>query len=121
MKLWSLMESECHMLDLELAQHTDGESGDRAGFLAYVAAIHKLAELEEERHRTMEFANMLDSAVTSIALQVDEEDEQCPRQRELQQEGVQARDHLAVVVRHTIVIPYTAFDHCLSWGLYRRN
>ena len=35
MKLWHLMEAECHQLDLELAMVTTGETGDRDGFLAH--------------------------------------------------------------------------------------
>ncbi len=98
MKLWSLMESECHILDLELAQHTRGETGDRAGFLAYSATIHKLADLEEEKHRLTEYANVLDSMVTSIALQLEEDDQQYPRLVELRREAVRGWDQLDAVV-----------------------
>ena len=51
MKLWTLMERECHELYLKLAQHTTGKAGDRAGFLTYSAIVHEIKQLEEERDR----------------------------------------------------------------------
>ena len=34
------MERECHELDLELARHTTGKAGERAGFLTYSTIVH---------------------------------------------------------------------------------
>ena len=35
MRLWKLLEKECHQLDLELAQLTRGEEGNRAEFTVW--------------------------------------------------------------------------------------
>ncbi len=83
-----------------MAQHTRGDTGDRARFLAYSALIHKITELEEEKHRMTDYANMLDSAVTSIALQLGDEDQDNPHLVELRKEAVWARDQLDGIVSH---------------------
>ena len=67
MKLWTLLEAECHKLDLELAQHTTGSTGDRKAYLKYSAAIHDLTRLGEEKEKAEQYASMLDGVVTTPA------------------------------------------------------
>ena len=70
MKLWGIIESECHKLDLELALLASGKEGDRAGFLKYTQLIEEIHDLTDEKHRLTHFASMLDGAVTALALVV---------------------------------------------------
>ncbi len=107
------MESECHQLDLQLAQSTRGDTGDRDRFLQYSSLIHKITELEEEKHRVTEHANMLDSAVTGIALQLGYEDQDNPRLIELRKEAVHARNQLDTIVsRYDIQSLLCTSDPC---------
>ena len=51
MKLWTLLEAECHKLELELAQHTTGTTGDREAYRKYSAAIHDLTCLRGKKRK----------------------------------------------------------------------
>ena len=86
MKMWRLMEAECHQLDLELAQLSTGEAGDRAAYSAYSRRIHQISELEEEKEKQEEYAGRLDSACTMIALRLGDDAEQSPLLRNLCEE-----------------------------------
>lgn len=97
MKLWSLMERECHKLDLELAHQTRGQTGDRESFQKYSHTIHKLGELEEEREKAEHYSRTLDGAVTSIALQLNDA-QNSPLLFELRKEALRARKQLENVV-----------------------
>ena len=92
------MESECHKLDVELALLASGKEGDRAGFLKHTQLIEELDDLTDEKHRFTQFASMLDGAVTALALQLGDDDEQNPRLLEFRQEAVQARDKIESIV-----------------------
>ena len=98
MRLWTLMESECHQLDLKLAQLTTGQTGDREGFLTHSALIHELQDLEEKRERERAHAEMLDGVLTAIAVQLDNS-EANPLVRELRQEAVCSRQRVEELVR----------------------
>ena len=54
----------------------NGETRDRAVFLAYSSKIHEITALEEQKHRQEEYVSTLDSACTSIALQLGDSAEQ---------------------------------------------
>ncbi len=109
MKLWM----ECHQLDLQLAQSTRGDTGDRDRFLQFSSLIHKITKLEEEKHRVTEHANMLDSAVTGIALQLGDEDQDNPCLIKIRKEAVQARDQLDTIVsRYDIQSLLCTSDPC---------
>ena len=97
MKLWTLMERECHELDLKLAQYTSGNAGDRVGFLTYSAIIREISQLQEERQAQGALADALDQAVTTVALQL-ENSESNPHFRVLQQEALRARDQVEKLV-----------------------
>ena len=95
------MENECHQLDLKLAQHTTGQSGDRAGFLKYSAIIHEIQTLEEKRGRQKSHVDMLDSVLTVIALQRDDS-ETNPQVQVIRQGAVTARLQLDELVNYLI-------------------
>ena len=97
MRLWTLLESDCHILDLKLAQHTTGQTGDRAGFLKYSTLIHDIQKLEENREKPRAFADMLDGVLTAIALEM-ENSETNPHVRVIHQEAVTARTQLDEMV-----------------------
>ena len=92
MKLWTLLEADCHKLDLELAQHTTGTTGDRGAFLKYSTAIHDLTHLGEEKERAEQCARILDGVVTTLTLQWDAQN---PR---LQKEAAIARERVHTMV-----------------------
>ena len=95
MRLWTLMENECHQLDLKLAHHTTGRADDRAGFLKHSTLLHELHQLEEERDKQKQHVELLDGVVTAIALQVDDTN---PLILEFQQEAVRAKSKLDEMV-----------------------
>ena len=55
-RLFSLLESSCHQLDLELAQHAS-QPDTLHSFQLYSAAIHNLQRLNEARTTGIEEAN----------------------------------------------------------------
>ena len=85
------MEADSHKLDLELAEHTRGKTGDRDGFLKYSAAIHELTKLGEEKEKSAQYAYTLDGALTTIALHLQAQD---PRLHVFRKEAVLARERL---------------------------
>ena len=93
------MESECHQLDLELAQLTKGEMEDKEGFLVYSRKIHQICDLEEERERNIKYADTLDSACTTVALQLGDAAQTSPLIHSLMQEAKRARDSVEEMVR----------------------
>ena len=98
MKLWNLLESECHKLDLQLAWHSRGEAGDREGYVKYADLIHEIEQLQEEHHRLSELAAMIDGVVTAAALQLGDNKEEDPRILELRREAVHMREQITNIV-----------------------
>lgn len=101
MKLWTLLEAECHKLDLRLAQHTTGTTGDRETFLKYSAAIHDLTRMGEEKENAEQHTRMLDGVVTTLALQWDVQN---PRLIELRKEAAVAQELVHTMVYNIQVI-----------------
>ena len=99
MRLWKLLEKECHQLDLELAQLTRGKEGDRAEFLLYGSRVKKISQLEEEKARKLDYANGIDSACTTIALQLGERAQQSHLVSNLRQEAIRAQESAEQTVR----------------------
>ena len=95
------MESECHQLDLELAQLTKGEMEDKEGFLVYSKKIHQICDLEE-RERIIKYADTLDSACTTVALQLGDAAQSSPLIHSLMQEAKCARDSVEDTVRPSL-------------------
>ena len=95
LKLWHLMEAECHQLDLELAMVTTGETGDRDGFLAHSRRIHEINALEEEKEQIMQYANALDGICTAMAAQYGEENQLISG---LRREAIHTRDKIHAIV-----------------------
>ena len=99
MKLWRLMESECHELDLELARLSTGVDKDSEVYRQYSKKIQRIRQLEEESERQREYAMRLDSACTLLAVRLGEEAEHTPLLQHLRGEAVDAQDHLQSLVR----------------------
>jgi hypothetical protein len=94
MKLWSLLESEFHKLDLQLAQHSRGKAGDREGYVKYADLIHKIAQLQDEHHHLSELAAMIDGVVTTAALQLGDDEQVDPQILELHREAIHVREQI---------------------------
>ena len=107
------MERECHQLDLKLAQQTTGDAGDRVGFLTYSALIHEITALGEEEQRAVAHAEMLDGAITTIALQIDpSSSDSNSHLRELRQEALRTRQRISELVsfcRNTHIYVQTSY------------
>ena len=95
MKLWTLLESERHKLDLQLAQHTKGEARDREGYVKYADLI---AQLQDEHHRLSELVAMNDGVVTSAASQLGNNEQEHPRILELRKEAVHMREQITNII-----------------------
>ena len=99
MKLWSLLEMECHKLHLTLAQHIKGNTDDKEGFRKYATLIHELEELAEQQRQHTQLAALLDIVVTAAALQLSEEsNQQNPHLQQLQQEAIHVREQVDKIV-----------------------
>ena len=77
MKIWGLLETEYHKLDLQLdAQHTQGKTRDRDSFVKYAKLLHDMEKLHEEHRHHSNLAAMLDSIVTAPGLQIIDDEKQ---------------------------------------------
>ena len=113
MKLWRLMENECHELDLELARLSTGMDKDSEVYRQYSKKIQRIRQLEEESERQREYAMRLDSACTLLAVRLGEEAEHTPLLRHLRREAVDAHDHLQSLVRtrkHMFIASFCLWD-----------
>ena len=93
-KLWTLLESQCHKLDLQLAQHSRGEARDREGYVKYADLRHEIEQLQDEHHRLSAFAAMIDGVVTAAALQLGDSEQEDPQILELCREAVHMREEI---------------------------
>ena len=66
-RLFTLLETSCHQLDLELAQHASQEDTLHS-YKLYSAAIHKLMGLEETLNTEREEADAAEQLVTYLAV-----------------------------------------------------
>ena len=93
------MEREWYQLDLKLAQQTTGDAGDRVGFLTSSVLIHEITALGEEEQRAVAHAEMMDGAITTIALQIDpSSSDSNSHLRELRQQALRTRQHISELV-----------------------
>ena len=69
MKLWWLLENNCHKLDLELAMVGERREGDRQGFAVFSERLHEIQKLEEEES-VAQYAQTLDELTTAVAMRV---------------------------------------------------
>lgn len=67
-RLWSLLEEECHLLDLQLAQNISSKPEDRELFSSYSGLVKELAELERKRPELSKNVEILQNGMTSMAL-----------------------------------------------------
>ena len=105
-RLWSLLEEDCHLLDIELAKRTAPESVDRAAFVDYSTAIKKQSQLKEQRLELEKYIATLNCGIAQIALQVATPEVQ-PIITALQQEASSSTNKLQDVVGihvHFVVI-----------------
>lgn len=74
-RLWTLLEAECHQLDLELAQHMDTSlSQDSQSFAHYCELIAELTELTKKRNDlTMKLTNLTMSIGTFTLLSINDQ------------------------------------------------
>lgn len=121
MKLWRLMESECHELDLELARLSRGQSGDRQGYLQYCTKIHQIVDLEEESEKGADYVARLDSACTVLALRLGEAAQQTPLLQDLRAEAVRAHNHVQSVVCRNIHVQVSSASVCIYTYTQKRN
>lgn len=96
-RLWSLLEEECHQLDLELATRTAPQSIDRASFTHYSTSVKKRAQLKERKLELDKYTAALSTGIAQIATQVQNPDSN-PLLLALQQEVNSAIQKLQDVV-----------------------
>ena len=68
-RLWCLLESDCHKLDLEVATHDSSSPTDRESFKLYSSLVKKLALLKEEKHNLVQLTSTLNSVLGDLAVQ----------------------------------------------------
>lgn len=96
-RLWSLLEEECHQLDLELATWTAPQSIDRASFTRYSTSVKKRAQLKERKLELEKYTATLSAGIAQIATQIQNPDSN-PLLLALQQEVNSAIKKLQDVV-----------------------
>ena len=69
-RLWSLLEEECHQLDLELARHSAPQAKDQVAFADYSIQVKEIAKLENELMELTQYTSNLELEVTAIAVQL---------------------------------------------------
>lgn len=69
-RLFSLLEDECHKLDMEMASSTDtlASTSDRQTFINFTTAIQKERELMDEKKRLEDEAKLLNQTVSFLTL-----------------------------------------------------
>ena len=99
MKLWRLLENDCHKLDLELAMVGEGTEGDRQGFGVFSERLHEIQKLEEEES-VAKYAKTLDELTTAVAMRVGQTSQTV---QDLRQEAIKAHDLLTSIVSAQIL------------------
>ena len=66
-RLFSLLEDECHCLDLEVAKR-NVQPDDRTTFATYVSSLHQRASLQEEKDQLTNLINTINQVITYLAL-----------------------------------------------------
>ena len=65
---FSLLEDECHCLDLEVAKRNVVQPDDRTTFGIYVSSLHQRASLQEEKDQLTNLINTINQVITYLAL-----------------------------------------------------
>ena len=94
-KLWRLLETAAHELDLELAMRDGGRAEDRQAFAEYSEKKHDIQKLEEEKEAVVQYATTVDGLTTAVAMRVGQTNHMV---QSLRQEAVKARDLLTKIV-----------------------
>ena len=68
-RLWCLLETGCHHLDIELARRTAPLPTDRDSFLQYSSLVKELTKMSEVRDELVHLLSALNSRLGDIALQ----------------------------------------------------
>jgi hypothetical protein len=69
-RFWTLLETACHELDLELATRTSPRPTDQKSFQHYSALVKQLAELNEKKTVPLELTSAQNSWLADLAIQI---------------------------------------------------
>ena len=97
-RLWTLLETACHELDLELATRTSPRPTDRKSFQHYSALVKQLAKLNEKKTGLLELTSALNSRLADLAIQIPDA-ESHPRVQMLMEEALSSARKLNEIVR----------------------
>ena len=67
-RLFSLLEDECHCLDLEVAKRNIVQPDDRTTFASYASSLHRRTSLQEEKDQLTNLLNTINQVITYLAL-----------------------------------------------------
>ena len=68
-RLWSLLETACHKLDLELARRSSPLPTDANSFKQYSLLVQQLPQLNERRAELLQLTTSLNSALGDVAIE----------------------------------------------------
>ncbi len=100
LRLWTLLEEECHQLDLELAKHAAPESTDRNAFAEYSNLVKELTQQEDRRNVLRQHTSALQQSIANLVVQLPNAQAN-PVVQGLFQETVAAKRQLKDVVSFT--------------------
>ena len=95
-----MLEEECHLLGLELAQKTSPTPADHKQYQQYSSLIHELTQLEQSRSEQAGYIESLKNGITSLALHIYSSEANVMVQA-LQEEADSAIRKLETLVSHT--------------------
>lgn len=67
-RLFTLLEDECHGLDVQMAMHNSQQSGDRQAFVDYATAIQRERTLLDEKEKCEGEVKWLNQTLGYLAL-----------------------------------------------------
>ena len=67
-RLFSLLEDECHCLDLEVAKRNIVQPDDRTSFATYASNLHRRTSLQEDKGQLNNQLNTINQVITYLAL-----------------------------------------------------
>lgn len=67
-RLFSLLEDECHKLDIELAARKSPDQGDKCSYINYVAKVHQERTLLDQKDILVEELRVLNQTLSYLVL-----------------------------------------------------
>ena len=67
-QLFTLLEDECHKLDIELASKTAPAQGDKASYVNYVSKVHQERALLDQKDTLVGELKFLDQTLSYLVL-----------------------------------------------------